>query len=1369
MPKIETYKRDNDLMSSDTLLGTDAIDGGTVNFTLQSLRDYMILNKGLFTAPDGVVPIIQDGILYPSFISNSLDITRFGATEYFSNANSVYVSSPFIIQGGTSIDFTGVNVGDALWIYDMGQTSFVFKVVDTVDLTNRLITVTEAFNDAEQMFYSVARGGCIVDRLLNLGTNIPLPSTAILGTDNEIDVVTPQGVAIISLDPVAKAKLDIIKPYLQVDEFQLSGVRTNVSTVGNNEFSTITMQDNFMPNVDTFIQFTLNAAQDRFVSNAGSYTQYPDGTVARVTDTNESIYNGYVAYTTLGIQIGIYPVSTNGSGSYDLTLEFGEAPSVVGSYAIGNPGQGNSTTFDISGDQTGVFSAGDILNASDGTYTFAINSLIFNSITDVSTLTVTQLTISGSTFSRSYSLSRFSTLAPYERVISTFSYTPDTGGTVYSTSVVDEPFANGNTGTITEHITQVANAITALETNIEWNGTITPATLQGSTTTTGNIFYSITASSIVENQGRWCFASSASVDNALPIAAGTTWDTLNNMFLIEPDRTIFTSLSSLVEVGDSLVIIVNDTSAAFNILAKSDDGNGVNFLQLGTATNVVGVLPELASVSLPESSITLQGAVLEDASSITLDLGTQQNIDSSFAITNGINNVETLLNQNGLINSDIVSTITITDGNSNQVASFTAGVDTLDATNIDIVGQQIASAVNNNTETPINFTSTYDTTTKIVTIRADEGGDHDDWVITINNNDANPQVIGNLVISDAVSNDELVNQIDGGITVDEIYAIGGNQILDVTTLANNTFLRIGDDALATTLVGSAGVTAQSAIGAGLFSAGTARFLANPNNLDIDFSIRKLNTGESYVFDAGADTTTIDSAEFHVNNNGTSIIKYDDSEGVEALVLDSANTALRGTSSIGFQVGATNDNCLVFLGTSTLVNPSNLDRDFIINKMGVTAATALHYNAGDDTLSTNSTELHITANDQEIITYDDSLGLDVLTIHGHVTAIRGDLGLTLYQGTDFNNSALTVSGGYTAINPSQLDRDFDILKLGVGNGNAYRYDAGADTTTIDSDEFHVNQSGRGIITFDDSLGTEALILNSDLTVLRGDTAVAARIGDEPYSSIFADSFTFNNSSNDVDFRIQKMSSGLPSRWLSYDAGDDRLIIDSTNIQIIANDQEILTYDDSFSLGIDIFQVGLGVANTVLRGTSSVEVFIGAADATVAEVEQVFGALAGGIIMNSTTPEAKSFVVFGANGDGIRYTGSSDTLKSDATVFEGIAGQETGTWTPTFNNTGTYTLASAEYARAGTLVNVAMLALIGVGTTTDDLRLDVSSLPFAPNAQLTYGSYLSGAAGSAPGTFLIGQSSTSFIKADGTRLTDDEVNTATSLSITYHTAD
>ena len=82
----------------------------------------------------------------------------------------------------------------------------------------------------------------------------------------------------------------------------------------------------------------------------------------------------------------------------------------------------------------------------------------------------------------------------------------------------------------------------------------------------------------------------------------------------------------------------------------------------------------------------------------------------------------------------------------------------------------------------------------------------------------------------------------------------------------------------------------------------------------------------------------------------------------------------------------------------------------------------------------------------------------------------------------------------------------------------------------------------------------------------------------------------------------------------------------------------------------------------------------------------------------------------SGEAINYDAGTDTLSSDCANFEGIAGQETGTWSPTFNRGGTITNPTATYSKVGNTVTVHYNGDVPGDGTTVNFSMFASSLPF-----------------------------------------------------------
>ena len=195
-------------------------------------------------------------------------------------------------------------------------------------------------------------------------------------------------------------------------------------------------------------------------------------------------------------------------------------------------------------------------------------------------------------------------------------------------------------------------------------------------------------------------------------------------------------------------------------------------------------------------------------------------------------------------------------------------------------------------------------------------------------------------------------------------------------------------------------------------------------IDVDFIIRKETTGEAYNYDAMTDNTTIDSDTVDINSNGITLTCTDTPQSGLPVLLGDDISASHRPASVRFNTRAD-------------------DRDFRIFKQ--TSGEAYNYDAGTDVTTIDSSEFHVNDAGTPVTTYDDSLGIGRLEIGTGLTYINSSLTTRMRIGGD---TALQLSTTNLVINTSKEDRDFIVEKHAIGT--AFSYDAGTDTTTIDSD-------------------------------------------------------------------------------------------------------------------------------------------------------------------------------------------------------------------------------------------------------------------------------------------------------------------------------
>ena len=159
----------------------------------------------------------------------------------------------------------------------------------------------------------------------------------------------------------------------------------------------------------------------------------------------------------------------------------------------------------------------------------------------------------------------------------------------------------------------------------------------------------------------------------------------------------------------------------------------------------------------------------------------------------------------------------------------------------------------------------------------------------------------------------------------------------------------------------------------------------------------------------------------------------------------------------------------------------------------------------------------------------------------------------------------------------------------------------------------------------------------------------------------------------------------------------------------------------------------------------------------------------VFINSNQTDIDFLVRKHVTGDAINYDAGTDTLSTEAANLVGIAGSETGTWTPVFVNGGTEGTATATYSRAGNIVNLNVVAPVDVGVastyyiTTTSLPFQLSNTDLIPSGTFFIGTTLFGAAALINGLGIV------FIKPDRSITNGDEISSNTTFSLTYETND
>ena len=497
-----------------------------------------------------------------------------------------------------------------------------------------------------------------------------------------------------------------------IETIVLGGTRSNTVdyVVGTNEFSTITLLNTFdSSGVSSDLNTTADITYSTSFSAAGQWhfglsVGFSNGTTIADGTAWTTLNNFYLSDLTLSggtgianqVDVGDVIRITIGSGSATFDVTESENSSIISHIRLNN--------------------ARGIVGTINGIHTSS----------ETISFTATVQTTAGASFS----------------------FTPDTDGTVYTSSVTNAGFTNEGSN-ITSNITDIANAITALETNITWDGIITQSETSNNIVSNSIGF----RDTVSVGFSQWAIIENVDPFPGLVPTIGDAWSTMNGYFITEATTSI-NRLYDNVEVGDAVRFTWGDGSASFPVTEKTSRST-----LLGNAYNVVGTIGRTFTDG---ESFTLAADIIRASSSITLDLGTDININSSFTLSGGTNNMNSLVNTDGTpaTGNPIATTVTVTDGYGTEVTSFTASVPRNGDNDIDIVGQRIADAVSNNVETPIDFSATYDSTTNALVLTAALAGETQPWTITFDNNGLTGLEEGNLRVETQIQDGEVINQID---------------------------------------------------------------------------------------------------------------------------------------------------------------------------------------------------------------------------------------------------------------------------------------------------------------------------------------------------------------------------------------------------------------------------------------------------------------------------------------------------------------------------------------------------------------------------------------------------------------------------------
>ena len=574
------------------------------------------------------------------------------------------------------------------------------------------------------------------------------------------------------------------------DTFVLGGTRSNVVTTDSNEFSTITIRNDFN-SAPSQAALTTTSTGDVTISEANGVGFFRTGSQNRevvLTESDGTEHYGFFR-TELASTYDIngWPANTSGTVSVSQTNANLSGTTAFGDFSID---LGVSGSLVLTGDVTGTIAVNDMLRLNSPFSQLVIDTISFNGTNTDITGTSIESTFAGSN-GADFIYSLASDAIDLFTTAATYSYTPDLSGTVYSTSVSNQAF-NVPGNDVTTNITDIANVISALETNITWDGSVRQANapiIPSQTTSSGDTYTDTVGSN------NFFFRDFNGVTQTF--TDGSDWTSLEGLTFVQYNTSPVdggnntATSTSQANLNNYFIIILDGVAgASYNIsnIVVDNALNGENTITLGTVNGF-----DLGSINgLTTDPSTVDGLFYYavPSSEVTLDLGTTTDIDSSFTLTNGSNNQEGLLNQNGTVAGiGMSTTYTINDYDGMEHTSFTSSVSSNTESDIDFVGTQIAASVNNNVETPIDFTGTWDLATLTNVLTGTSAGTAGPWGLVVNNHGQVTDA-GDIVLASSTSDDYVINEIEtlistGPATFTDTTGITTNNITD--TFGNNVF------------------------------------------------------------------------------------------------------------------------------------------------------------------------------------------------------------------------------------------------------------------------------------------------------------------------------------------------------------------------------------------------------------------------------------------------------------------------------------------------------------------------------------------------------------------------------------------------------
>ena len=632
------------------------------------------------------------------------------------------------------------------------------------------------------------------------------------------------------------------------------------------------------------------------------------------------------------------------------------------------------------------------------------------------------------------------------------------------------------------------------------------------------------------------------------------------------------------EIQGTIPTFSGDPDTANTVYSSSIPATEFTVAGVNTSAHLIQVANAFAAL---ETAITTDGIVTDNGdgtSSITVNYNTETNIDSSFTITGGLNNMESIVNVDGMIGDlSPATTITLTDPEATEVVSFTSSAATTATENVDDIAAQLVLAINNNIETPINFDAEYDQATKTIILTAERAGNTNPWTIIFDNNGVTNANAGDLGYTSSQTG-EVINQIERISIVEPLTDTtifnnssdeGSIQVRSITGYQNpDTGIRIsnGSDLISFDIGGETFMDMFSTIATG----GNIRQISiNPDYLGVNFSIFGDVQGPPvFQYDNTTDTLTARAANVVGFGGGADGLSITDTVNLNLL---------EGTTVLSTVVLPSSSGTTVIAGTA----------NEIINTVSGDTNTLSLAPAITDAITANTAKTGITTAQAAAIT--SNTGKTGITIEqsNAIIANTSKTGITTAQASAIVANTAKVS-------------NVDILPL----ANTFT----AQNTFSEPVTFNGGDLAGGSIIVKDRISND---LNENTNISISSLGILLEVNDDIYincstlGGVFS-SVTINSSRNDIDFVVR----GTTNDAIDYNAGADVLTIGS----------DVLTIDSTTINGLPSKADALSISGQVLSlldGTTSLSTVTLPSGGTATTVQGTSGQIGVNTVGNTAT--------------------------------------------------------------------------------------------------------------------------------------------------------